>query len=189
MEFTKEIDEYFVLKMNLVNYIPTNRSLEEDFYFSGDKLSKKHRKAEKRLLKSYFKNWASPYYGKLQGWRENSPIYIMHRKRLICGIYLCDQNEFGERSDWGQLHYAFMEPRFKGKGLYSILFNEAVRRARAWGLKGLILNSDRHMLPDLYIKWGAVPWKRIRKENTPSTPLALNKKVYNSIRSIFKVIK
>ena len=38
-----------------------------------------------------------------------------------------------------------------------------VEKAKEWGLGGLVLNSDRHLLPEVYLRWGAEPWKRLPK--------------------------
>ena len=162
MEFTDEIDEYIVLKLFLDQYKGTTRSLEAGFQISGVEVRTKIRNQERDFLRANFISWAMPYYGELKGWRENSPIYMLYKGDLVGGVYLCEECEYDE-SHWGQLHYAFMAPNFKGRGIYSILFAEAVRRAKQWNLQGLVLNSDRHMLPEVYIRWGAVPFDQRSK--------------------------
>ena len=112
----------------------------------------------------HFRNWKTPFNGNLHGWKDDTPLYILYNETLIAGAYLCEKNEFNEGERWGQLHYAFIDPFFKGKGIYSVLFKYAIERAKTWGLQGLILNSDRYMLPDVYIRWGAIPWKKLRKK-------------------------
>jgi len=123
----------------------------------------KIRTQEERLLQLYFRNWENAYHGRLPGWRDASPVYMLWNGQLVGGIYLCDRNEFDKNRLWGQLHYFFVDPRFRGIGLHSLLFQEAVSRARSWGLEGVYINTDRYMLGEVYVRWGAVFWKRIPK--------------------------
>ncbi len=163
-EFTSPIDNYVVLKMNLADYKPTSRELPGDYEIRGSEIREKVRRQEAKLLSQNFEHWMGPYEGKLKGWRSDSPIYVLYRGSLVAGVYLCSENEFEEGTRWGQLHYAFVHPAHRGKGIYSVLFRAAVRKAREWNLEGLILNSDRHLLPQVYLRWGAVPWKEIAKK-------------------------
>jgi GNAT superfamily N-acetyltransferase len=162
-EFTSPIDEYVVLKMNLADYRPTTRELPIDYEIRGSEVREKVRRQEVKLLSRNFEHWMGPYEGKLKGWRSDTPIYVLYKGNLVAGVYLCSENEFDEGTGWGQLHYAFMHPGHRGKGIYSVLFAEAIKKARKWNLEGLILNSDRHLLPQVYLRWGAVPWKEIQK--------------------------
>lgn len=162
-EFSQEIDSYIVLKLPLDRYEGTTRSLPPQAQLAPLTMRPGLRKDERRLLKLYFRRWKRPYRGSLPGWREESPVYLLWKGRLACGVYLCDRNEFDDHAGWGQLHYAFVDPQFQGKRLYSLVFNEAVGRARQWGLQGLYLNSDRHILPSVYERWGAEYWKTIPK--------------------------
>jgi SAM-dependent methyltransferase len=162
-EFVEEIDSYIVLKLILANYHYPDRNIPPEVIFVSKEYKPEIRKEAKRLLRLYFRQWAVPYHGYLPGWREDSAVYLLWQGQLACGVYLCDQNEFGNEDGWGQLHYAFVNPQFKGKGLYSLVFKEAVLRAKSWGLSGIYLNSDRYMLPEVYERWGAVRWKAIPK--------------------------
>ena len=161
--FTSLIDEYVVLKMLLSDYKRTTRALPQGYRISGPEARNSVREEEAALLADNFEHWSGPYEGTLKGWREDTPIYVVYHDNLVAGVYLCAQNEFDEDERWGQVHYAFMHPEHRGKGLYSVLFARVVEKAREWGLEGLILNSDRHLLPDVYLRWGAKPWKRIPK--------------------------
>lgn len=125
---------------------------------------------EKRLLKSYFRNWKAAFRGHLKGWRSDSPIYVLREGKLIGGIYLVATSEFNDDGQWGHLHYAFMDPSCKGLGIYRTIFTTAVERARSWGLEGLYLNSDRHLLPEVYERWGAVHWRTISKASRDPKP-------------------
>lgn len=184
MEFTSEIDEYVVLKLYLDSYKRSLRELESGYRIAGYESREIIRKKEKQLLKMYFKNWKAPYNGALAGWRIDSPCYILKKEELVAGIYLCDKNEFNEgNGKWGQLHYVFVDPNYRGKGIHSILFREAIDIARKWDLQGLILNSDRYNLPEVYIRWGAVPWKKIEK-NTPQKGSTIP--LFGLFRDIFK---
>ena len=64
-----------------------------------------------------------------------------------------------------------VDPDYRGKGLYRLLFREAVRKAREWNLEGLYVNSDRHLLPEMYERWGAEPYRRIQKSPHGKSPL------------------
>lgn len=163
-EFTALIDEYVVLKLVLADYRASERPFPGGFELADPSMRARMARREKRLLKKYFRRWKGPYHGRLKGWREDSPIHVLQDGRLVGGVYLCAANEFDSDPDWGQLHYAFMEPSCKGKGVYSRIFRESVERARSWGLEGLYLNSDRHLLPAVYERWGAVYWKTIPKQ-------------------------
>ncbi|MFA5393567.1 MAG: GNAT family N-acetyltransferase [Candidatus Ratteibacteria bacterium] len=171
MKFGDELDKYVILKLPLNKYADTASTLKSGFRIAGPEVRKKIRNEEKKLLKLYFRNWMAPYYGNLNGWKINSPIYILYQEKLVSGLYFCDQNEFGENG-WGQTHYLFTDPEFKGRGLHRILFKETMRRVKSWGLQGVIINTDRYLLPEIYIRWGATTWKEIKKVNysTPSRP-------------------
>jgi len=162
-EFTSLVDEYVVLKLALSNYRPTARRLPEGYEIHGADARKNIREEERSLLADNFEHWSGPYDGKLKGWRDDSPIFVLYHGSLVAGLYLCSQNEFDENKKWGQVHYAFMHPEHRGKGVYSVLFATAVEKAKEWKLEGLILNSDRHLLPEVYLRWGAEPWKRLPK--------------------------
>ena len=165
IEFTAEIDEYVVLKLRLEDYRPGERLLPVGFELADPTIRSSVTDDERRLLQRYFRNWQAAYSGQLKGWRRDSPIYVLRDGRLIGGVYLVAGNEFDDDQKWGQLHYAFMEPSCKGMGIYRIIFTTAVERARSWGLEGLYLNSDRHLLSDVYVRWGGVYWKTISKPN------------------------
>ena len=166
-EFTAEIDEYVVLKLLLSEFRDSGRPFPEGFEAADPALKLRLAGQERRLLKRYFRNWKSPYRGRLAGWREDSPLFVVRQGRLVAGVYLCSANEFDDDPAWGQLHYAFMDPSCQGQGIYSANFRRAVERAASWGLKGLYLNSDRHQLPQVYERWGAVHWKTIKKSEKP----------------------
>jgi GNAT superfamily N-acetyltransferase len=163
--FTEEVDTYSILILHLGNYRASNRELPTGFDFVGPEQRPSIRAQEKQRLQTVFDDWDVPYCGRLPGWRIDSPVYVAHRLALVGGVYVCDQNEFDNDPARGQLHYAFMDPKFQGLGIYSVIFREAVRRANEWGLQVLYLNSDRYMLPEVYLRWGAQPWKTITKRN------------------------
>ena len=155
--FTKEINEYIVLKLSLADYTGCTRSLPKQFELGRhtSDVEEMIRADEKRLLKYNFSLWQRPFYRQVNGWRTDTPIYVLHNNgRLVGGVYLCDKNEFDDNPYWGQLHYAFIDPQYKGQGIYSVIFRNAIERARTWGLQGLYLNSDRNMLPEVYERWG-----------------------------------
>lgn len=161
--FTAEVAEYAILTLALKDYKSSKRNLPEEYsLLPATTDSSQYREQEKKLLKHYFVVWAKPFGAKLNGFRNDSPILVTYKDELIAGVYLCDKNELG-RAHWGQLHYAFIEPSHGGKGIYSVMFKEAIERASRWNLEGLVLNSDRFMLPEIYIRWGAIPFKTVRK--------------------------
>ena len=175
MKFGYRLHKYTILKLSLNRYRCTAHCLGIDFQIAGAEVREKIRKDEKRLLKLNFDNWAQAYYGNLKGWRHDSPIYALRRGRVVSGLYLCDKNEFNDDPSWGQLHYFFTDPAFKRRGLHSMLFGEAIERAKSWHLEGVIISTDRYLLPEVYIRWGAIPWKEIRKVQSHKTPIALAK--------------
>ena len=163
--FTEEVDFYTVVILNLVDFKPSQRKLPDGITISGSEIRNSIRKQEKKILQRTFDDWYIPYEGKLVGWRSASPIYAMHGERLIGGIYLCERNMFDDRPNFGQLHYFFMDPEYRGIGVHSILFTKAVELAHFWGLSCIYVNSDRYILPDVYIRWGAQPYKTISKSS------------------------
>ena len=114
-KFGDVLDKYVVLKLPLNIHKGTSNILESDFQIAGVEIREEIRNDEKRLLSLYFDNWHLPFYGKLSGWRNDSPHYILHNGILVSGIYLCDNNEFNEGYDWGQLHYFYTDPAYKKK--------------------------------------------------------------------------
>lgn len=178
------LDKYIVLKLPLSLHKVKSHILKSDFQIAGAEVREKIRNDEKRLLSLYFDNWSLPFYGKLNGWRNDSPVYMMHNGVLVSGVYLCDNNEFDDGNDWGQLHYFYTEPAYKKIGLHSILVEHAINIAKSWNLRGVLINTDRHLLADVYMRWGAVVWKEIKKRNPSKSSLMLTK-IRN--RSLFNI--
>jgi GNAT superfamily N-acetyltransferase len=174
-QFTAEIDQYVVLKLQLAQFQDGGRELPAGFELAEPDKGERVAAQERRLLKRYFRNWKAPYRGRLEGWRPDSRLLVLREGRLVGGVYLCAANEFDDDRTWGQLHYAFMDPACKGQGIYSALFRAAVLRARAWGLAGLYLNSDRHLLPQVYERWGAVHWRTVPKPSRPPRSSVLSR--------------
>ena len=162
MDFTDEIDRYVVLKLALADYRPGGAGLPAGFRLAGGAARHALRSQEKAVLRRLFRRWRVPYHGLLPGWRRDSPLYALESGRLVGGLSLCDDNEFGIPR-WGQIHYVYTDPAYRGRGIYRAAFDEAVARARAWGLEGLLLNSDRYLLPEVYVRWGAKPYRTIAK--------------------------
>lgn len=152
-----------VLRLLLSEYRGAAHALPAGYRFRGPELTLPDRETERRLLAASFRNWQDPYLRRLRGWREDSAIYLLSETTLVGGVYVCARNEFDDDDRWGQVHYAFLDPSHRGRGLYSAMFEETVRRARRWGLVGVVLNSDRTSLPEIYIRWGAAPWRTIPK--------------------------
>lgn len=172
------LNKYIVLSLPINHYNGTSHTLESDFQIAGAEVREIIKKDEKRLLRLYFDRWDLPFSGKLNGWRNDSPIYILHNSILVSGIYLCDNNEFNEGNNWGQLHYFYTDPAYKKKGFHSILVQHAINRAKSWNLQGVFINTDRYLLADVYMRWGAVIWKEIKKGN-PSKSLSYFMKTTN----------
>jgi len=187
VKFADELEKYVVLKLALDKYKGTTRTLEAGFQIAGSEVRERIRKDEKRLLKLYFCNWVAPYYGNLKDWRDESPIYVLYQGRLVSGLYLCGQNEFDEEKSWGQVHYFFTDPAFKGTGLHSILFSKAIDRAKSWNLQGVIISTDRYLLPKVYVEWGAIPWKEVKKVNS-WMPLTPSKKFLELLRKLIRTL-
>jgi GNAT superfamily N-acetyltransferase len=177
-KFVEEMDEYVVLKLSLDDYVPSKRTLLSGYELVDSTIRSKIRRQERKWLQYYFADWDIPYCGKFRGWREDSSIYVLYGDELVAGAYLCDRNEFDDDPVSGQLHYAFVALQHRGLGIYSVVFREAVRRARAWGLQSLYLNSDRYLLPEVYMKWGAVSVTKIRKQRGLASHLPSNFRQY-----------
>ncbi|HEX6883509.1 MAG TPA: GNAT family N-acetyltransferase [Planctomycetota bacterium] len=163
-DFTAEIDRYVVLKLDLSAYRGSGRLPPPGCRLADPERGRSVARAERRLLRRNFRHWKAAFRGRLRGWRPDSRLLVLREERLVAGVYLVAANEFDDDPRWGQLHYAFVDPACKGQGLYSHLFGAAVERARSWGLVGLYLNSDRHLLPEVYQRWGAVPWRTLPKQ-------------------------
>lgn len=161
--FTEEIDVYTVLILKLSDYMDSQRPLPDGFQLARPDQYQALRRQEKHALQQIFDDWDIPYCHKMPGWRSDSSIFLISGDQLVGGLYLCGQNEFHESPQFGQLHYAFLLPKFQGLGLYRSLFREAVNRATVWGLTHVYLNSDRYLLPEVYVRWGAQPYKKISK--------------------------
>jgi GNAT superfamily N-acetyltransferase len=163
--FTEEVETYTVLLLHLDEFQPTTRDLPTGFTLLDPAERSQVRDQEKRLLQRLFDDWEIPYSGKLSGWREDSPFFVVCGQQLVSGLYLCDKNEFDDDPIRGQVHYVFTQPEFQGRGIYSVAFREAMRKAQSWGLKEIYLNSDRYLLPEVYLRWGARPWKQLTKSS------------------------
>jgi len=166
-QFCQQMDHYVVLRLRLADYSWSERPEPAGVQVVGAEARRRVRQAEKRLLKSCFKLWRRPYHGNLPGWREQSPLYVLWDGRLAGGLYVCADNEFGEPG-WGQLHYFFVDPQYRGHGLHALLFHRAIALAGEWGLAGVYVVTDRHGLPEVYQRWGAAWCKRVPKVSTVS---------------------
>jgi SAM-dependent methyltransferase len=164
--FSEVRGEFVVLKLELDRYLGSARELPAGCRLAPAELSPRQKRQEQSLLKSNFPfSWQPVFERRTAGWRPDTPVYVLKGADLVGGLYVCADHEFEEGAKWGQLHYFFVAEEEKGKGLHSILVAEAVRRAREWGLAGLYVNTDRHGLPEVYRRWGAIPWKTIPKAN------------------------
>lgn len=161
--FSEEVDTYTILTLKLSDFVPSWRTLPHGFRLAGWEVQPLVREQEKVLLQRAFEDWDIPYSGKLTGWREDSPLFALYGETLAGGLYICAGNEFDHDVRWGQLHYFFVRPGDRGKGLHSLLVKEALDRARDWGLEGVYINTDRGGLPEVYSRWGARIWKQLRK--------------------------
>ncbi len=163
--FSEEVNSYTVLLLKLDEYQPSLRVLPNGLQLAGAEKLNQIRQQERRLLQDKFEDWDIPYHAGLGGWRVDSPIYVVRGNELIGGVYLCEKNEFDDNPGRGQLHYMFVSNRFTSQGIYSVMFREAVQRATAWGLKELLVNTDRYLLPEVHMRWGMKPWKTITKKS------------------------
>lgn len=163
--FTEPVETYTVLTLRLADYPGTERRLPPSARFLDPSDRASIQNQEVALLRRTFDDWHIPVEGKLAGLRADSPVLLLVNDQLAGGVYLCAQNEFHDDPSVGQLHYAYLDTAFQGQGLYSLIFREAIERARRWGLDSILLNSDRYMLPEVYLRWGARPWRIIEKHS------------------------
>jgi hypothetical protein len=181
MNFADEIGEYVVLTLALDDFEAGGRPRPAGLVLAGGESRAALRAQERALLRRAFRRWLVPYLGLLPGWRRDSPIYAVEASRLVGALYLCDENEFG-LPGFGQIHYGVTTPGLRGGGRYRAAFSEAVARARAWGLAGLVLNSDRHLLPEVYVRWGAKPYSVVPK-GARFAPLTAVRRIARAVRS------
>jgi SAM-dependent methyltransferase/ribosomal protein S18 acetylase RimI-like enzyme len=169
--FSQERDCYAILRWPLSAFRRSGRSLPDGYRIVRPPVPASLRSQEKQLLQQNFPSWQTPYQGQLAGFRPDSPIYICSGEQLVGGLYVCADHEFERNRHWGQLHYFFVDPAYRGKGLHTILVEEAMEQARCWNLDGVYVNTDRYGLPEVYQRWGAELWKEIPKANGPLTHL------------------
>ncbi|MCL4486523.1 MAG: GNAT family N-acetyltransferase [Chloroflexi bacterium] len=162
-QITDVANHYTVLLLNLDKYKESTRVLPTGCEFLGSCASAEVRSQEKELLQRVFEDWDIPYSGRLPGWQADSPVFVVNGSQLIAGVYLCNRNEFDDDPLRGQLHYFFVRPEYRAGGIHSANVREAVRQARVWGLRALYVNTDRRLLPEVYIRWGAEPLRQIAK--------------------------
>jgi GNAT superfamily N-acetyltransferase len=163
--FTEEVDNYTVLLLNLDDYRPTARTQPASFEFLDPAFCDLVRDQEKCMLQQIFEDWNIPFCRKLRGWRPDSPVFVMKGDHLVGGVYVCDKNEFDADPFRGQLHYFFVHPAYRACGIHSANVRQAIRRARAWGLREVYVNTDRYLVPEVYIRWGAKPLRQIQKSS------------------------
>jgi GNAT superfamily N-acetyltransferase len=163
--FTQEAESYIVQVFCLNEYRGPTRKLPDDFAFLDPLRRDSVRAQERQLLRLIFDDWILPYDGRLPGFRVDSPILVMHGDRLVGGAFLCDRSEFPNEFVGGQVHYPFINSKFRGSGIYSAIFSQAVERAREWNLNEFCINTDRYGLPQVYARWGAKQWRVIQKSS------------------------
>lgn len=168
VQFTDIVDTYEILILALDNYKESQRQLPKSMEMASLDQMDSLREKEKSILRKTFEDWPIPYCGALPGFRQDSRLFVLSESNIVGGVYLCDKHEFDTNTNYGQLHYAFVAPQYKGLGIYSVIFREVIIKAREWGLSHLYLNSDRHMLPEVYLHWGAHRWQT-HKKTQPST--------------------
>ena len=125
---------YTVLELDLDDYKSKNRCMAPGYEFHKGTPTSANRWREALLLVPHFVLWPKPLCGRLAGFRSDSRVFLLHEGKLVAGVYLCAANDLA-RSDWGQLHYAFIHHDRQGHGLYGVIFQEAVQIAREWGFK------------------------------------------------------
>jgi hypothetical protein len=181
--FTEELATYTILTLDVDEYRPSSRELPEEYAFASS-VPDTLRVQERKLLRQFFDDWQIPFSRQLRGLRPDSPLFVVRGDRLIGGVYLCDRNEFDDDPAHGQLHYPFMDRQSRGLGIYSVINREAVNRARTWGLDRLYFNTDRYLLPEVYLRWGARPWKAMPKHSHfPQGPIgSLLRRIYLPVR-------
>lgn len=166
--FSQERDAYVILRWPFSAHRPSSRSLPAGYRLGAPPLDRRQKARERQLLEESFRAWRNPYTGGLPGFRQDSSVYAFAGDELVAGLYVCDEHEFERNRHWGQLHYFFVDASHRGRGLHSLLVDEAVARAKSWGLEGVYINTDRHGLPETYQRWGAEFWKTIPKANGPT---------------------
>lgn len=190
----EEMYEYIVLKLDRASYTWSNMPLPTEAMIVDSMSDSKIRRREKHFLKSFFKSWRRPYYGQLPGWRDDSRVHLLWNGQLVGGLYVCSGNEFSTDDSWGQMHYAFLDAKFRRRGLLScgllsLMVHEAAQRAISWNLEGVYLCTDRYGLPEVFDSWGAKHWMRIPKSSDPRKPTAIrlvNSLAFRIRNSIFE---
>src|SRR5262245_5802840 len=115
-------DHYTILRLKLSEFRATPHPLPNGFRLGEAPEWNALRDQEKDLLRQNFTSWESPFYGRVPGWRTDSPVFMVEGSKLVAAIYLCDRNEFDNSIPWGQLHYFFVDHAYRGRGIHSILF-------------------------------------------------------------------
>lgn len=156
-------DHFTVQIMRLNEHVSSGRATPAAFEMvpAGSQPS---RDEEKRALRRHHEHWQAAYGRSLGGWDRESGIFLLLGGRLVAGLYVCRRNEFNDDEGSGQMHYGFVDPSVRGRGLYGVMFGEAIRRARSWGLRQVYLNTDRPALAEVHERWGATRWRTIPKQ-------------------------
>jgi GNAT superfamily N-acetyltransferase len=189
-DFTAVLNEYVILYLDINDYKPTKTGLPEGLNIEyGEPSDEGFKNQYQRLLKNDFICWKNPYYGKLKGYRKDSLIRVMKDKELIAGGLLCAGNQFDDETEQGEFHYVFVASEFRGRGVYSYLFNVAVERAKEWGLKGLYFDTDRKGLPDIKRRWGFKDLQVIKKKPRPKQSYfhRLASQTKSALRKLLKI--
>lgn len=166
----KEGEKFFLLRLKLANYTHTHLTVPRNAEITSNLADRAMQDEEHRLLRLHFPNWQRPATKTLPGWREDSAVYLLWDGSLVGGMYICAGNEVsGQPAGWGQLHYFFADPSFKGIHSYMHLIDEAVRRARAWELEGVYIKTDRPKVARLFQYLNAVPCENSEADRTTET--------------------
>jgi GNAT superfamily N-acetyltransferase len=158
MPFSSRMDRYDVIKVHRGDFTGW-RELPDGYSFVPE--HELDRDAERALLQSEFPDWETPFHRRMPGYIPGDGVVaVAYGGELVGIMYFCVSDKPGFEGAV-QGHFAVVRPDHRGRGLFSAMVSETVKRIEERGhlwtgeeVKTGVLLADRRGHRAMYERWG-----------------------------------